>query len=146
MILLQTMPILRYGLLAGFLALCGMLSAQDAHSDGHETFALDSVELIELRLYDDYDTIFWSGNRMMIQTTVDLYGCREHILDFFHEQERYAVRDTVIAGQLIVSSVDTERKLALVKGKECYEQVTMRVFIPESFAADGPHRFRRKED
>ncbi len=143
---LPTPPMLRYALLTGLLTLGGLLAAQDAHSDGHETFALDSVQLIELRLYDDYQTIPWGGNRLMVQTTVDLYGCREHILDFFHEQERYAVRDTTIDRQLILSSVDTERKLALVKGKECYEQVTMRVFLPENFIADGLHRFRRQED
>lgn len=122
------------------------LAAQDAHSDGHETFALDSVQVVELQLFDEYETVPWAGNQLMIQTTVDLYGCRQHILDFFHEQERYAVRDSLVGDQLTVASVDTQRKMVLVQGKECYERITIRVFLPEAFAEEAPHRYRRKEE
>ena len=144
--LFEKIPIIRSGWLCSLLFLTGALAAQDAHSDGHETFALDSVQVIELRLYDEYETISWAGARLMVQTTVDLYGCRDHILDFFHEQERYAVRDTIAGEVLTLSSVDTKRKMILVEGKECYEQVTLRVFVPENFVPESPQLFRRKEN
>lgn len=126
--------------------LLASVGAQDAHSDGHETFALDSVAVLELRLFDEYETIPWSGNQLMVQTTVDLYGCREHILDFFHEQERYAVRDSLAGDRLVLAGVDQKRKMILVAGKECYEQITVRVFLPEAFVEEGPHLYRRQEE
>jgi hypothetical protein len=137
---------MRYFLFSCLLFVLAPLGAQDAHSDGHETFVLDSVQVIELRLFDTYETIPWSGSQMMIQTTVDLYGCRDHILKFFHEQERYAVRDSIVGDRLTLASVDSQRKMILVKDKECYERVTVRVFLPEDFVEEGPHLYRRKEE
>lgn len=136
----------RFISLGCFCLLLASVGAQDAHSDGHETFALDSVAVLELRLFDEYEIIPWSGNQMMVQTTVDLYGCREHILDFFHEQERYAVRDSLAGDRLILAGVDQKRKMILVAGKECYERITVRVFLPEAFVEEGPHLYRRQEE
>lgn len=135
-------------LLLGLLALLAShtaLNAQAYHTN-HVTFALDSVEAIQLQLVDNYAVESWAGSQLMLQTTVKLYGAKDNLLKHFVERGRYDLLDTLQGPQLLILSKDTLRPKIKGSEGECYEVVEVRVYVPGEFAQAGDHQWRRKTD
>lgn len=117
-----------------------------AYHTSHVTFALDSVEAIQLQLVDNYAVEEWAGSQIMLQTTVKLYGAKDNLLQHFVEKGRYDLRDTLQGRQLQIISKETQRPKIKASEGECYEVVELRVYVPAEFAQIGDHQWQRKSE
>lgn len=111
----------------------------------HETFELGELSTIRLNLYGEYQIEFWAGNNILAETQIQLYDGPPHVLDFFiTEQRRYEITSATEGDALTLVSTDTKRPPIRYKGKDCFEQAKLRLFIPDSFEKAGEGLFLRK--
>jgi hypothetical protein len=110
----------------------------------HEVFPLDSVALIQLDLFGNYEVVRWEGNSLMIKTEVLLYNGSEAILQDYLKNNRYAYRAVRTDSQLLLSSVDKQRINVRTSRGECYESVDTVVYIPADFEPTAERQWARK--
>jgi hypothetical protein len=114
----------------------------------HQTFEVGEARNINLDVFGDYEIESWPGNTIMSETKIELYDASPHILKFFmEEKERYKLTLNG-AGEESISLVsnDKERRGIQYKGKECFEQVKVKLFVPEEFVEINPKTLRKKEE
>ncbi|MEO1712408.1 MAG: hypothetical protein AAFU60_03650 [Bacteroidota bacterium] len=100
----------------------------------HQTIELDSIDQIQLEIYGAYTVEYWAGNNILTETKVKLYDAPKHVLKFFvEEQMRYQIDALPTVPTLSLVSHVRERKPISYKGTECTEEVSLRIFIPDSF-------------
>ncbi|MFT4760680.1 MAG: hypothetical protein ACI9XO_004354 [Paraglaciecola sp.] len=104
----------------------------------HQTFEVGSMEGISLDLTGEYTIEKWAGNTIMTETKVELYEASPAILNhFIRKAKRYEVVADTVNTQLMLSSLDKERKPIRTKTQECPEIVHVRIFIPDTFEMTG---------
>ncbi len=133
-------------LLALFIVAAPELRAQDPQSTTHRTIQLDSVELIQIDVVDTLRVETWEGSRVMIETTVELIGGKQSILEYFTKEGRWETNDTTQAKTLYLASADPERRTIKLKGESVVEQVTVVVYLPKLYEPAGPGAWRKKEE
>ncbi len=129
-----------------FLLSAPALRAQDPQSTTHRTIQLDSVDLIQIDVVDTLRTETWEGSRVMIETTVELIGGKQSLLEYFTKAGRWETNDTTQAKTLYLASADPERRTIKLKGESVVEQVTVVVYLPKIYEPAGPRQWRRKEE
>jgi len=101
----------------------------------HDEFDVEEISAINLDLYGAYEVVPWAGNKILVETKIQLYSANNAILNHFIEAGRYKIdllKDTEEASMV---SVDMERKPIRTKSGECSEHVSIRLFVPEDFNA-----------
>lgn len=121
----------------------GLLWSQKRYMN-HEVFPLDSVALIQLDLFGNYEVVRWEGSSLMIKTEVLLYNGSEAILQDYLKNNRYAYRALRTDSQLLLSSVDKQRINVRTSRGECYESVDTVVYIPTDFEPAAEQQWARK--
>ena len=102
----------------------------------HQTFEVgDDMEGISLDLVGDYSIEKWAGNTIMTETKVKLYEASPAILNHFVTKgKRYEILADTLSSRLVLSSFDKEREpIRRSKDKECFEEVNVRIFVPDTF-------------
>lgn len=124
-----------------FSSICGYGQLQKIT---HQTFTVsDSVTILVIAPYGDYQFEAWPGNKIMLETKIKLYNATGSILDFLLESGRYEVIIEREEALLRLVSKDKKRQAIRTKKGECFEEVEMRFFIPEEFISDGEHQWSR---
>lgn len=104
----------------------------------HKTFPLDSAETVELDLYgDDYVIETWAGDNILTETKIKLYNASKNILNFFLERGRYEIQGKMEESILILTSKNKNRPPIKNKDLECHEVISLRIFMPDTFAESG---------
>ncbi len=104
----------------------------------HKTFALDSAETVQLDLYgDDYVIETWAGDNILTETKIKLYNASKTILKFFLEKGRYDIEGKLEENILTLRSIDKNRPPIKNKEVNCYEVISLRIFMPDTFAESG---------
>jgi hypothetical protein len=99
----------------------------------YETFEVtDTVEVIHIDIAGKVTFEPWPADRVMAETSIMLEGAPPRILDFFIEQGRYALL-TQGSEELALYSKDKVRRPVKYKENDCFEQVSVRVFVPVGF-------------
>jgi len=134
------------------LLLSFLLSSISAHAQlkktVHQTFEIGDARNINLNVHGEYEIEAWPGNTIMTETKIELYDASPHILKFFmDEKERYKLRlDGEGEENVSLVSIDQERRSIQYKGKECFEQVKLKLYVPEEFVEVNPKTLRKKEE
>lgn len=104
----------------------------------HQTFEVGEVETISLDLVGEYDVEEWAGNTIMTETKVQLYEASPAILNHFvTKAKRYEISADTLDRNLLLASMDKERKPIRTKTQECYELVKLKIFVPDTFEMTG---------
>lgn len=114
----------------------------------HQSFHLDSLQEVTLSLHDKYQVEPWAGDAVLFETTVKLYDATSGILEYLIENDRYKIEaDTNLATfGLSLFSVDKERRIIKTKKGECFEEVEVRVFLPDNFVKTDTHTWKKPEE
>ncbi len=99
----------------------------------HDEFDVDEISVLNLDLYGEYEIVPWAGNKILVETKIELYSATNAILNHFIEAGRYKIDLLGDVGEASMVSMDMERKPIRTKSGECSEYVSIRLFIPEDF-------------
>lgn len=111
----------------------------------HQTFPVNDLKTITLDLKGEYIVEPWAGNTVMTETKIQLFNGTPYILDHFVEKKkRYDIVADTTGGTLLLASFDKKRDAIKAKTGECTELITLRVFIPDYFAARDERTFEVK--
>lgn len=122
------------------------VSAQ-VHERLHWLIPVDSIEQVQVDLVDPVTIENWQGNQIMITSEITVYNATKGLLKFFVEdQKRYDVIDTLQGVNLLLESYQTRRATIQSKGQNCYEQVQVKVFLPEEFMFSDENLWIKKEE
>lgn len=101
----------------------------------HQTFEVGDMDGISLDLVGEYAIEKWAGNTIMTETKVKLYDASPAILNHFvNKDKRYEILADTLSSRLVLSSFDKERKpIRRSKETECFEEVNVRIFVPDTF-------------
>ena len=125
----------RFTFLVGLLlASITSLSAQ-AEKSYHQSLPIDDAKKIVVQVADNIEIIPWMGNTILVETKVQLTNANIDVLNYIVKQGRYDVAiekdDTVLR---IVSKNPTRAPIR-IKNVDCFETVTVKIFVPEEFKA-----------
>lgn len=126
-----------------------LLPALPASAQLSKTFHLscsaDSARVISLDLQGDVTAVPWNGNLVLVETTVRLTNANEAIFRYVTERtERYTVACELGPGDnLLVRSVDPDRKPIRTQVGVSGEEVTVRVLVPRRFQGEDLGPFGR---
>lgn len=99
----------------------------------HQTFAVESSNEVSLHLFGEYDLIPWANDHIMSETNIQLYDATEGIFEHYLKDGRYEMTADSTSQPFLIRSKDLERRPIRTKKGECYETVTVRVFVPDAF-------------
>lgn len=125
-----------------------MVSAQiQIHERLYWVHPVDSMEYIEVNVIDPFEIASWEGDQVLVTTEVTLHDATKGIMKFFVEESfRYHVqRDSSILDGLLLESYQKRRGPVQVKGRTCYEEVQVKVFVPYTFDKTSDNRWIRRE-
>ena len=114
----------------------------------HQTFEIEEeVESVALDIFDKFEVEEWAGNNIMVVTKVDLTSGAQHLLDFYVNEGRYDVEasgeeDTALS----LVSKDNVRRGLKYKDLTVYEEITMKLYIPENFQLNGKSQLTKKAE
>ena len=112
----------------------------------HQTFEIGEVENINLDFYGEYKIEPWAGNTVMTETQIRLTDASPAILKHFVEKaKRYDVVLDLDETTASFSSHDKERRTIESKYGQCYEEINMRIFVPDSYDIVNEKSLVRKE-
>ena len=103
----------------------------------HQTVDLSHSISVNLALTGDYELVHWPGNHFLIETNIALYDASKFLLKHLIEQGRYeVVYDDNLSATL--DWKDKQRRKIMYKDKECYEELKVKVYIPDFFEIINP--------
>lgn len=103
----------------------------------HQTFDLSEMDAVRLNLAGDVEIEKWAGNTIMTETHIKLYEASQGIMYYFVKEGRYEIEsDTMNETSLRLKSKDMVRKPIKTKTGECYEEVLVKVYLPDDFEVD----------
>lgn len=119
----------------------------------HQTFDLEGIEGIELKIVDSCTVETWAGATLLVEITVEMWvGEKEYKIDapesifkHFLEKGRYQLSGTLEGGKILrIQSKDAQRAtIRSPKGGVCNESVQVRIMAPEDFKKTGDHSWRK---
>ncbi len=98
----------------------------------HQTFTLDDATNVDINVVGKNIEIRpTKGSRVMVEITVQISDPSERLLDFIINSGRYNLEKTldVAQGRLKIAS-KRSNNVIMVKGKECYEQLSYVFYVP----------------
>lgn len=112
----------------------------------HQVFEVpDSATILSFSLYekDKFEAVPWAGNTIMTESNIKLYYASRGVFDFFLDKGRYNFESREGGDTLVVAAQDIKR-LGIKSGDaQCYEEVAIRIFIPDDFSQAGPALWAR---
>jgi len=131
------------------LACCFLLLSQSCWTQTvkiiHQVFEVDTISEISLDLHGEYELQAWAGNTVMSETRIKIYDAPQHVVNhFIDEKGRYAIDATSAEAKLLLTSKDKERVEIKYKGIHCYEEVGLRLYVPDSFEIIDQQTLRKK--
>jgi hypothetical protein len=75
-----------------------------------------------------FDTVFWIGSDIILETNVSMSGTKESVFDFFIVSDRYKWQMVNNGFGLLKPVIPT-----MIKLKDISEQVKLKMYIPEYF-------------
>ncbi len=99
----------------------------------HDEFEVEEVSVVNLDLYGEYEVVPWAGNKILVETKIELYSATNAILNHFIEAGRYKIDLLKDTGEANMVSIDMERRPIRTRSGECSEYVSIRLFVPEDF-------------
>ena len=112
----------------------------------HQSFFIEDINRVELVLFDDaYELISWSGNTILTETIVSFSFAPSYVLEFYIDKKhRYEIRDSVVQNDLYLVSADLKRDLIIYKSVECDEEVSTKIYLPDSFVEISENVFEKR--
>jgi hypothetical protein len=98
----------------------------------HQTFTLDDAKSVDINVVGkNIEIRETKGSRVMVEITIQISDPNERLLDFIINSGRYNLDKTidVAQGRLKIASKRTNNVI-MVKGKECYEQLSYIFYVP----------------
>ncbi len=113
----------------------------------HETYSLEDISSVELDVAGEVTLLRWHGTTLMAETNIRLENATTSILRHLStKKKRYDLQSEVAGEQLIVSSVDKERKTIMTQSGTCDEYVNITIYVPEEFKIESKTRLVRVEE
>lgn len=112
----------------------------------HQTFEVpDSTAYLVFGLYagDTYTIEPWAGNNIMTEAQVSVYSSTQPVFDHLVENGRYGFEAKEGRDTLSLSSTDLKRLAIRAAGMQAFEEVSVRIFIPDSFKKAGDYVYSR---
>ncbi len=136
---------MRYLLSVALLGIAAVAFAQDPADIFHKTVDLDSINVVNLDVYeyDQYEVRQWPGDDILIETSVKINNGKPHILKFFLEQKRWDLKEEVAGDRLSLVSRDKVRRVVQGTQGTTSETVNIVVYIPQEFTAAGSNSYQR---
>ena len=129
---------MKKNLIIGILLLTAHTAFGQLQRTIHKTFPLDSADIVELNIFgDDYVVETWAGDNILTETKIKLYNASKTILNFFMERGRYDIEGKVEENVLVLTSKNKSRPPIKNKDLECHEVISLRIFMPDTFAESG---------
>ena len=107
----------------------------------HQTFEIDSVDKVILNLVGEYELEKWAGNNILTETKIEIYDAKPGVFKYLvEEKKRYEIVAEI--DNMTASLFSNDSKRAAIKnnetGKECYEFIKVKIFVPEDFNIEDP--------
>jgi len=114
----------------------------------YQTFTLDDeVQEVTLDIYDEFIVEEQIGNTIMVVTEIKFHSGAQHVLKFYiHDLERYNVESSGKESTLKLTSKNKKRDELEYRGLKIFEEVTMKINIPDSFKLVGKNKLVRKDE
>jgi len=112
----------------------------------HQVFEVpDSATTLSFSLYekDKFEAVPWAGNTIMTESNIKLYYASRGVFDFFLDKGRYNFESREGGDTLVVAAQDIKRQDIKSGNAQCYEEVAIRIFIPDDFSQAGPALWAR---
>lgn len=130
-------------LILTFLFFANICSAQLAESL-HQAFEIDDFNTVQINLKGEVEVETWAGNTILTETKIKLYDASPGILNYFIKLGRYEIENKTSSQQVNLVSKDIVRRPIKTKNGDCFEEVRIRVFLPEDFEAKSETVWKRK--
>jgi len=88
----------------------------------------DTITRFSISSHTSFDTIFWIGSDIIVETNISMSGTKESVFDFFVVSDRYKWK-MVNEGSWGLKPVST----TMNKLQDVTEQVKIKMYIPEYF-------------
>lgn len=137
---MRTVLVLALGLLAGAPALAQLKKTL------HQTFEVpDSAAFLVFGLFegDTYTIQPWAGNNIMTESQVSVYSSTQPVFDHLVENGRYRFEAREGRDTFGLFSHDLKRLAIRAAGMQAFEEVEVRIFIPDSFRKIGDRVYSR---
>ena len=112
----------------------------------HQTFELDTFNQVNINLQGEVEIEKWAGNTIMAETKIKLYDASAGILSYFVKEGRYEIISHASGTQIELKSKDVVRKPIQTKNGQCFEEVMVKIYMPEDFESDDSDLWTRKEE
>ena len=107
----------------------------------HQTFEIDSVENLTISIVGEYELEKWAGNNILTETKIEIYNTTAGTFKYLiEEKKRYEIVAEINSTSASLFSFDSKRASIKNKetGKECYEFIKVKIFVPDDFNIDDP--------
>jgi len=95
----------------------------------HQSIELpDTMTRFSIKSHTSFDTVFWIGSDIILETNVSMSGTKESVFNFFIVSDRYQWK-MVNEGNWLLKTVNA----SMNKLKDVTEQVKIKMYIPEYF-------------
>jgi hypothetical protein len=88
----------------------------------------DTINRFSIQSHTSFDTVFWIGSDIILETNVSMSGTKESVFDFFIVSDRYKWK-MVNEGNWLLKTVNA----SMNKLQDVTEQVKIKMYIPEYF-------------
>jgi hypothetical protein len=88
----------------------------------------DTMTRFSVKSHNAFDTVFWIGSDIILETNVSMSGTKESVFDFFIVSDRYKWKMVNDGFGLLKPLIPTMNKL-----QDISEQVKIKMYIPEYF-------------
>lgn len=112
----------------------------------HQSFEIDSTLNINLNLFGDYEIHYWEGNTVLTETTVELSDASPNILKHFIKMGRYQMEMNSNQTAVNFDHKDLVRKPIYTKNGQAWENIALKVYIPDVFSSMDDKHFTKTEE
>ena len=88
----------------------------------------DTITRFSIQSHTSFDTVFWIGSDIILETNVSMSGTKESVFEFFIVSDRYQWK-LVNEGNWLLKTVNA----SMNKLQNVTEQVKIKMYIPEYF-------------
>ena len=98
----------------------------------HQSFPLDKQMVSIIMDFEyPYQIEYWSGNTILVETSIRLDNASQVILDYFIETGRYTVVTQKYPATVVFKMKDMVRKAIHTRKGPCAENIVLKLFVPE---------------
>jgi len=110
----------------------------------HQSFELQpNTTTVAIDLDGEIAFETWNSNTILIETNLKVYDASPNIINHFVKNGRYEIDGNQADGMLTISPKDSERKPIRTRKGECFEELVVKMYVPEEFDLSNPKRITR---